>query len=134
MRYLIEEVPGWADRVDDHVMAAVPNHGSWVVFAETRGGGPFSALGSDMRPGSRFLDDLGYDEPDGEVYTTIGGDPWLLRWLRWLPPAGTGFDDQVGSTSPFLDGAANNVYPSFHGRLLRNEDVIDKIVATLRAG
>lgn len=129
-RYLVEEVPGWAARVDDLVMVAVPNHGSLLVWAETRGGGPFGGLGDDMKPGSDFLDSLGYAEPEGEVYTTVGGDPWLLRGL---PPLGVGFDDQVSSRSPFLDGAANNVYPSFHGRLLRNDDVVDKIAATLRA-
>jgi hypothetical protein len=128
MRYLVEEVPGWASRVDDLVLVAVPDHGSWVVYAETRGHGPFAGLGSDMEPGSAFLDHLGYTEPDDEVYTTFGGDPWLLRRL-----APRGFDDQVAARSPFLDGAANNVYPSFHGRLLRNLDVVDKIAATLRA-
>jgi triacylglycerol esterase/lipase EstA (alpha/beta hydrolase family) len=128
MRELVEKVPGWAARVDDLVLVAVPDHGSWLVYAETRGGGLFAGLGADMRPGSAFLDGLGYAEPDGEVYTTFGGDPWLLRWA-W--PGG--FDDQVPATSPFLERAANNVYPSFHGRLLRNGDVVDKIAATLRA-
>ncbi len=129
-RYLVEKVPGWAERVDDLVMAAVPNHGSLLVWAETRGGGPFDALGLDMKPGSAFLESLGYDEPDGEVYTTIGGDPWIFRGVL---PFGRGFDDQVPSRSPFLDGAANNVYPSFHGRLLRSDAVVDKIADTLRA-
>jgi hypothetical protein len=128
VRHLVEQVPGWAERVDDLVLVAVPDHGSWLVWAETRGGGPFDQLGKDMRPGSAFLDGLGYAEPDGEVYTTIGGDPWLLR-----PFGPGGFDDQVPARSPFLDGAANNVYPSFHGRLLRNGAVVDKIAATLRA-
>jgi triacylglycerol esterase/lipase EstA (alpha/beta hydrolase family) len=128
MRALVETVPGWAARVDDLVLVAVPDHGSWLVYAETRGGGPFAALGADMEPGSAFLDGLGYAEPAGEVYTTFGGDPWLLRWA-W--PGG--FDDQVPARSPFLEGAANNVYPSFHGRLLRNHAVIAKIAATLRA-
>jgi hypothetical protein len=129
MRHLVEQVPGWADRVDDLVMVAVPNHGSRVVWLETRGGGPFDTLGQDMRPGSSFLDGLGYAEPDSEVYTTVGGAPWIFGWLG----RGTGFDDQVPSTSPFLDGAANNVYPSFHGRLLRNSGVIDLVAATLAA-
>jgi hypothetical protein len=128
VRHLVERVPGWADRVDDLVLVAVPDHGSWVVYAETRGGGPFAGLGADMKPGSAFLDGLGYAEPDGEVYTTIGGDPWLLRRL-----APRGFDDQVSAYSPFLDGAANSIYPSFHGRLLRNDGVVDTIAATLRA-
>ena len=129
MRHLVEQVPGWAERVDDLVMVAVPNHGSTLVWLETRGRGPFNALGRDMRPGSSFLDGLGYAEPDGEVYTTVAGDPLLFTWLG----PGIGFDDQVSTTSPYLVGAANNVYPSFHGRLLRNDGVIELVVATLGA-
>jgi hypothetical protein len=127
VRHLVEQVPGWAERVDDLVMVAVPNHGSTVVWLETRGRGPFNALGRDMKPGSSFLDGLGYAEPDGEVYTTVAGDPLLFGWTS------TGFDDQVPTTSPYLGGAANNVYPSFHGRLLRNDGVLELITATLRA-
>jgi hypothetical protein len=130
MRDLVER-RGWADRVDDLVMVAVPNHGSTAVWLETRGG-PFSGLGKDMRPGSAYLDSLGYAEPPGEAYTTFGGDPPLFRWVA-LVGWGVGFDDQVPSLSPFLDGAANNVYPSFHGRLLDRADVVAKIVATLSA-
>lgn len=126
VRHLVEQVPGWAERVDDLVLVAVPDHGSRLVDLETRGGGPFSGLGADMAPGSAFLDGLGYSEPEGEVYTTVGGDPWLLRWA-----APGGFDDQVPATSPFLVGAANSVYPSFHGRLLRSDAVVDLVVATI---
>jgi hypothetical protein len=132
MRDLVER-RGWGPRVDDLVMVAVPNHGSTVVWLETRGGNPFNGLGRDMRPGSAYLRSLGFAEPRGEVYTTFGGDPALFRWVPWLG-WGAGFDDQVPSYSPFLEGAANNVYPSFHGRLLDNDAVVDKIVATLRAG
>jgi hypothetical protein len=132
VRHLVEQVDGWAARVDDLVMVAVPNHGSALVWLETRGG-PMAGLGSDMRPGSAFLRRLGYAEPPGEVYTTIGGAAPLFSALP-LPAWGVGFDDQVPATSPHLDGAANAIYPAFHGRLLRRDDVVSRIVATLRAG
>ncbi|MBB6628242.1 alpha/beta fold hydrolase [Nocardioides sp. KIGAM211] len=128
-RYLVEEA-GWADRVDDLVMVATPNHGSDVIDWETRGNGPFRTLGRDMAPGSALLDGLGYAEPAGEVYTAIGGDPWVFRWYRH---GSHGFDDQVPSESPFLDGAANNTWPDLHGRLLDDAEVVDLITATLRA-
>lgn len=137
VRYLVEHGPdgvdGWGHRVDDLVMVATPNQGSWPIWLETRGGPEFRGLGDDMRPGSGFLDQLGYDEPRGEVYTTVGGDPLLFRWAHLTTFFWQGFDDQVPSGSPSLDGAANNVYPSFHGRLLRNPDVVRLIMATLRA-
>lgn len=130
MRYLVEK-RGWADRVDDLVLVAVPNHGSDVVAWETNlGDNPMGGLGDDMTPGSAFLDSLGYAEPNGEVYTTIGGDPWFFRWLRY---GQHGFDDQVPAESPFLAGAANNTYPHAHGRLLRAEEVVRLVVRTLAA-
>jgi hypothetical protein len=131
VRYLVEHPAGdWAERVDDLVMVASPNHGSDVIDWETRGDGPFGTLGRDMRPGSTLLSGLGYDEPPGEVYTTIGGDPWGFRWYRH---GSHGFDDQVPTESPFLAGAALDTWPSFHGRLLDNAEVVDLITATLRA-
>lgn len=132
MRYLVERATdGWAARVDDLVMVATPNHGSSVIGWETGvGGNHFAALGDDMTPGSKFLDSLGTTEPAGEVYTTIGGDPWMFRWFRH---GSHGFDDQVPSESPFMTGAANNTRPYLHGRLLRHDDVVDLIAETLRA-
>lgn len=131
VRYLVEHPVGsWADRVDDLVMVATPNHGSNVIYWETRGDGSFGTLGRDMRPGSAFLSGLGYDEPPGEVYTAIGGDPWVFRWYRH---GGHGFDDQVPTESPFLTGAALDTWPSFHGRLLDNAEVVDLVARTLSA-
>ncbi|MCW2757722.1 MAG: hypothetical protein JWO46_1468, partial [Nocardioidaceae bacterium] len=123
---------GWAGQVDDLVMVATPNHGSAVVGWETNLGSdsPMGGLGSDMSPGSSFLRGLGYAEPAGEVYTTVGGDPWVFRWLRY---GKHGFDDQVPAESPFLTGAANNTYGHLHGRLLRSDDVVLLITKTLRA-
>jgi triacylglycerol esterase/lipase EstA (alpha/beta hydrolase family) len=130
VRYLVEQTGGrWPQRVDDLVMVATPNHGSDVIAWETLGG-RFKALGADMKPGSDLLRDLGGSEPAGEVYTTIGGDPWMFRWLRY---GSHGFDDQVPSESPFLAGAANNTFPYLHGRLLRRDPVVSLIVRTLAA-
>jgi hypothetical protein len=132
VRYLVEHpVAHWAAQVDDLVMVASPNHGSDVVGWETNvGGSPMGGLGQDMKPHSAFLDALGYREPAGEVYTTIGGDPWVFRWLRY---GHHGFDDQVPSESPFLSGAANKTFDHLHGRLLRSDDVVSLVVRTLSA-
>lgn len=132
MRYLVEQAAdSWASRVDDLVMVATPNHGSSVIGWETGvGGNHVAALGDDMTPGSDLLDTLGTTEPAGEVYTTIGGDPWMFRWFRH---GSHGFDDQVPSESPFMTGAANNTRPYLHGRLLRQDDVVALISETLRA-
>lgn len=132
MRYLVEHpVDGWSTRVDDLVMVGTPNHGSDLVYWETRGGGPFKALGADMRPGSALLTALGYAEPPGQVYTTIGGDPWMFRWYRF---GDHGFDDQVPAESPFLDGAAHDTFAALHGDLLKDDDLERLVLATLAAG
>ncbi len=133
MRYLIEHPVGtWAKQVDDLVMVATPNHGSDVIGWETNLGdnSPMGRLGRQMTPGAAFLDTLGYAEPAGEVYTTIGGDPWVFRWLRY---GDHGFDDQVPSESPFLTGAAVDTFDHLHGRLLRSDDVVSLVVRTLAA-
>jgi pimeloyl-ACP methyl ester carboxylesterase len=135
MRYLIEHpVDGWNHRVDDLVMVGTPNHGSSVVYWETHllgfGDSPFQGLADDMRPGSSFLTSLGYSEPAGQTYTTIGGDPWFFRWFRH---GHHGFDDQVPTESPFLDGAAHDTYASTHGKLLLNAGAVKLIERTLRA-
>jgi hypothetical protein len=132
VRYLIEHpVAHWALQVDDLVMVATPNHGSGVIAWETGlGGRHFAGLGQDMNPGSAFLRALGTREPAGEVYTAIGGDPWMFRWFRH---GSHGFDDQVPSESPFLTGAALDTFPYLHGRLLRADPVVALIARTLAA-
>jgi len=72
-----------------------------------------------LDPARKFLTQLGTREPAGEVYTTIGGDPWLWRWLR---SGHHGFDGAVPAESPFLQGAARYTFPQTHGRLLRAGD------------
>ena len=129
-RSLVETDRSWAAQVDDLVMVATPNHGSTLIAWETAGGGPFNALGADMRPGSELLTALGTAEPPGEVYTTIGGDPWMFRWLRY---GGHGFDNTVPTVSPFLTGAAQDSFPATHGNLLRSAEVVDLVVETLAA-
>lgn len=130
VRYLVEHPVGdWARQVDDLVMVATPNHGSDVIGWETAGG-HFAGLGRDMRPGAAFLRALGDREPAGEVYTTIGGDPWMFRWLRY---GSHGFDDQVPAESPFLEGAAIDTFPHLHGKLLKADEVVDLMVRTLAA-
>lgn len=127
MRYLIEktETPpttndtlSWAARIDDLVMVATPNHGTRIGFLEATlgpGHSDWDGIAADMAPHSSFLTLLGTREPPGEVYTTIGGDPWLWRWLR---SGHHGFDASVPAESPFLDGAARYTFPQTHGHLL----------------
>ena len=71
---------------------------------------------------------MGTAEPPGEVYTTIGGDPWMFRWLRH---GHHGFDGAVPAESPFMTGAATDTFPQTHGRLLSSRGVISLIVDTL---
>ena len=49
----------WADRVDDLVMVATPNHGSELGFREATlapGHDPWDGLAADMRPGSGIFE------------------------------------------------------------------------------
>ena len=133
VRDLVEHPVGrWASRVDDLVMVATPNHGSDVIYWETRpGSGRFATLGEQMRPGSAFLRRLGTTEPPGEVYTAVGGDPWIFRWYRH---GAHGFDDQVPTESVFMTGAALDTYDHLHGKLLPSPAVIRLVMETLRAG
>jgi|GEM_PF-3191744 len=133
MRYLIEKTGAtstglsWAARVDDLVMVATPNHGSTVGFLEATlgpGHSDWDGIATDLARDSSFLHLLGTGEPSGEVYTTIGGDPWMWRWLR---SGHHGFDGAVPAESPFLRGAARYTFPQTHGRLLRARSVTELI-------
>jgi len=157
MRYLIEktetpptanDILSWAARVDDLVMVATPNHGTRIGFLEATlgpGHSDWDGIAADMAPRTESLtpggerlrrtrpgDRLGCrktSEPPGEVYTTIGGDPWLWRWLR---NGHHGFDGAVPAESPFLRGAAHYTFPQTHGRLLatgRTTTLIDKVTS-----
>lgn len=126
--------PGWAARVDDLVLVATPDHGTTIGSLEaTLGPGvnPFEAVGQDIAPASPFLARMGTREPAGEVYTTIGGDPWVFRVLRY---GRHGFDGAVPAESPFLTGAAVDTFDHTHGRLLPAAEVVRLIAATFAAG
>lgn len=129
-RWLVEQ-EHWADRVDDLVTVATPHHGTEIGFrVATLGPGheEWDGVGGDIRPRSATLRRLADREPEGEVYTTIGGDPSALRWLRF---GGHGFDGTVPAESALLDGAAQHLYPFTHGRLLRSGHVVDLVARTL---
>lgn len=131
-RWLVEQ-EGWAPLVDDLVLVATPNRGSEFGFRiATLGEGheEWDAVGSDIRPGSPTLRALAEREPPGETYTTIGGDPVALRWMRI---DGHGFDGTVPAASALLPGAAQQLLPFTHGRLLRSGRAIDLIERTLAA-
>lgn len=125
--------PGWAARIDDLVLIATPNQGSTIGSLEATlgpGASPFEGAGEDIAPGSPFLSRMGTREPDGEVYTTVGGDPWMFRFLRY----GThGFDGAVPAEAAFLPGAAVNTFSHTHGRLLPAAEVVSVVAATLAA-
>lgn len=124
----------WAARVDDLVLVATPDHGTSIGSLEaTLGPGvtPFEGVGEDIAPGSPFLSRMATHEPTGEVYTTIGGDPWMFRFFRY---GHHGFDGAVPSESPFLLGAATDTFAHTHGKLLPSPEVVDLITATLAAG
>jgi pimeloyl-ACP methyl ester carboxylesterase len=142
-RYLVERPggavqPGWAARVDDLVMVATPNHGSsfGASLAASDHMPEWNAVARDFRPGSQLLTDLGYTEPAGEVYTTIGGEAWPLNWRRSDEDGDGrthGFDGVVPAESPALVGAPLTVEPRSHGKLLSYGPVVNRITATLRA-
>ncbi len=126
----------WADRVDDLVLLGTPNHGTWEAWVPaTLGGfGDWNASGGDMRPGSRFLRRMGTDEPSGEDYYAIGGDPWYLRWLRDDTDGdgiAHGFDGVVPAESPYLTGAVFDIVGVNHGALLTGDMPLDLVVARL---
>jgi hypothetical protein len=126
--------PGWAARIDDLVLVATPDHGTTLGSLEATVGpgvNPFEGVGEDIAPGSPFLRRMGVREPAGEVYTTIGGDPWVFRFLRY---GHHGFDGAVPAESPFLTGAAVDTFDHTHGRLLPAPEVVALITATLAAG
>ena len=123
----------WAARVDDLVMVGTPNHGSTIGSLEATlgpGVGPFEGSGNDIAPGSTFLRRMGTVEPADEVYTALGGDPWMFRFFRY---GEHGFDGAVPAESPFLTGAAIDTFGHTHGKLLRAPEVRRLVLATLAA-
>lgn len=129
-RYLIEKGPvdpniddDWADRVDTLIMLGTPNHGTWEAYIGQLSPifGDWAASAAQMVPGSSFLESLGYSEPAGEHYITVGGDPWYLP----------GFDGVVPADSPKLDNAEHYVINGHHGELATLPNAIDLVLSEL---
>ncbi len=126
-RYMIEKGPSdpnidddWAARVDQLIMLGTPNHGTWEAYIGQLSPlfGDWAASAAQMIPGSSFLESLGYSEPAGERYITVGGDPWYLP----------GFDGVVPTDSPKLNGAEHYVVNGHHGELATLPSVIDLVI------
>lgn len=129
-RYLIEKGPSdpniddnWASRVGTLIMLGTPNHGTWEAYVGQLSPlfGDWAASAAQMIPGSSFLDSLGYSEPAGEHYITVGGDPWYLP----------GFDGVVPTDSPKLTGAEHYVIAGHHGELATLPNAIDLVLEEL---
>ncbi len=129
-RYMIEKGPSdssidddWAARVETLIMLGTPNHGTWEAYIGQLSPlfGDWAASAAQMIPGSSFLESLGYSEPAGEHYITVGGDPWYLP----------GFDGVVPADSPRLNGAEHYVIAGHHGELATLPNAIDLILEEL---
>lgn len=130
-RWLVERVPGWAERVDDLVTVATPHGGSEFGFRLTTlppGVDEWDGVGNDLRPGSPVLRQLGRHAPAGARYTTIAGDPVALRWLRF---GHLGFDGAVPTASALLPGAKQRTIPATHGAVLRDRRTVTLIETTI---
>ncbi|HVE93802.1 MAG TPA: hypothetical protein VNB24_02690 [Acidimicrobiales bacterium] len=126
----------WASRIDDLVMLGTPNHGTWEGWVPgTLGGfGNWNATGGDMAPNSRFLTRMGYAEKAGEVYSTIGGNPWYLQWLTYDyngDGVRSGFDGVVPAESPFLTGSNQFLVGGHHGELVTQDQPLDIVIQEL---
>lgn len=126
----------WKSQVDDLIMLGTPNHGTILAwFPSTLPVfGVWTSSGGDMRPGSRFLTNMGYAEPAGEYYSCVGGDPWYLQ-LYQSDFNGDGithgFDGVVPAESPFLTGCDNSLVSSNHSGLRTDDAPIDLVIQTL---
>lgn len=126
----------WKARVDDLIMLGTPNHGTWEAWIPgTIGGfGNWNATGGDMAPNSKFLQLMGYSEPSGEYYTTIGGDPWYLQMFKYDyngDGVAHGFDGVVPAESPFLTGSNQALFNSHHGALVTDDAPLDMVIGEL---
>ncbi|MDX1611881.1 MAG: hypothetical protein R3185_05890 [Candidatus Thermoplasmatota archaeon] len=126
----------WANRVDDLIMLGTPNHGTWEAWVPSNlgGFGKWNPTGGDMYPGSTFLDAMGYDEPAGETYHAIGGDPAYLQILSYDydgDGVSHGFDGVVPAESPYVNGATMDFIQGHHGELLTEDAAIDLVIELL---
>jgi pimeloyl-ACP methyl ester carboxylesterase len=126
----------WASRVDDLVMLGTPNHGTWEgwIPGNIGGFGNWNATGGDMAPNSKFLQLMGYSEPSGEYYTTIGGDPTYLQFFSYDYNGDGiyhGFDGVVPAESPFLTGSVQSLVNNHHGDLVTADAPLDLTIQAL---
>jgi pimeloyl-ACP methyl ester carboxylesterase len=126
----------WKSRVDDLIMLGTPNHGTWQGWVPgTIGGfGNWNATGGDMAPNSKFLTLMGYAEPAGEYYTTIGGDPTYLQFFSYDyngDGISHGFDGVVPAESPFLTGSVQSLVNNHHGDLVTADAPLDLTIQAL---
>jgi len=126
----------WKARVDDLIMLGTPNHGTWEAWVPGNigGFGNWNATGGDMQPNSKFISLMGYVEPVGEYYTTIGGDPTYLQMFRYDyngDGVSHGFDGVVPAESPFLTGANQALFNSHHGALVTDDAPMDLVIGEL---
>lgn len=126
----------WAARVDDLIMLGTPNHGTWEAWVPGTIGlfGAWNASGGDMKPGSVFLQKMGYAEKAGEYYTAIGGDPAYGQFLKYdYTGDGVkhGFDGVVPAESPYVTGADMSYVSSNHGELLTQDAPLDLVIGAL---
>lgn len=126
----------WAERVDDLIMLGTPNHGTWEAWvpATVGGFGDWNPSGGDMRPGSTFLDAMGYSEPAGETYHAVGGDPAYLNFLQYDydgDGVSHGFDGVVPAESPYLSGATMDFTDDHHFGLRTSNAAIDLVIELL---
>jgi pimeloyl-ACP methyl ester carboxylesterase len=126
----------WKARVDDLVMLGTPNHGTWEGWVPgTIGGfGNWNTTGGDMAPNSKFLSLMGYAEPAGEYYTTIGGDPTYLQFFSYDyngDGISHGFDGVVPAESPFMTGSVQSLVNNHHGDLVTADAPLDLTIQAL---
>ena len=126
----------WKSRIDDLVMLGTPNHGTWEAWVPGTIGlfGAWNASGGDMRPGSVFLQKMGYAEPVGEYYTAIGGNPSYGQFLKYDHTGDgvkSGFDGVVPAESPYVTGADFSMVSSNHGELLTQDAPLDLTIQAL---
>ena len=126
----------WAARVDDLIMLGTPNHGTWEAWVPGNlgGFGVWNTSGGDMLTGSRFLTRVGATEKVGEDYTTVGGDPWYLRFLQYDhngDGVSHGFDGVVPAESPFVTGSFQYLADAHHGELVTADHPLDLVIQSL---
>lgn len=126
----------WKTRVDDLLMLGTPNHGTWEAWipATVGGFGDWNPTGGDMAPNSKFLSLMGFAEPAGEVYRTIGGDPQYLQWLKYDYDGDGikhGFDGVVPAESPYVTGATIDYVAGHHGELVTSDQSLDLVITLL---